>query len=422
MTSTEEEKSNIKLYPIYKMLSWDLLFYYSIIFIFLVQIKHISPADVLLGEAFYPFFKFILLVPFTAIIERIGKRKSLIIANSANVISILCYIIAQNFTYVLIGQFFAAVAFVIKGMAETNLLYDNLPRGEGRGAQFSEIDGKSTAWYYYIDAITSVASGFLYIINGYLPLVLCLVCCIISVILSVKFKETERMNTSAISGKDYIKNLRHSFKYILQSKRLRYLIIFGAIFSGFLSVLISLRSGVLEEIAMPEQYFGVIFAVLGIVSGISAKNESKFHNRLRNKTLTVLAVPVAISNILIGFAVLAKPPYELLVAFILVMYFIQFVARGPFYTLIKRYLNNFTTHTIRNKISASYNLIESIARTLIALLSSILLRFTTSSGTILVIGCIVTIVLVILLDKMKTRVGLKPEEYSKAEIEFTELK
>ena len=98
MESTEEEKSNIKLYPIYKMLSWDLLFYYSIIFIFLVQIKHISPADVLLGEAFYPFFKFILLMPMTAFIEKIGKKRSLIIANSANAISILCYILAQNFT------------------------------------------------------------------------------------------------------------------------------------------------------------------------------------------------------------------------------------------------------------------------------------------------------------------------------------
>ena len=90
--------------------------------------------------------------------------------------------------------------------------------------------------------------------------------------------------------------------------------------------------------------------------------------------------------------------------------------------LISRYLNNFTTHTIRNKISSSYNLIESIARTLIALLASFLLRITTSSGTLLVLGCIITIAFVLLLDKMKTRVGLKPEQYKKEEIEFTEIK
>ena len=423
MESTEEEKSNIKLYPIYKMLSWDLLFYYSIIFIFLVQIKHISPADVLLGEAFYPFFKFILLMPMTALIEKIGKKRSLIIANSANAISILCYILAQNFTYVLIGQFFSAIAFVIKGVAETNMLYDNLPRGEGRGSQFSKIDGKATSWYYYIDAITSMASGFLYVINGYLPLILCFVFCLVSVYISFKFKETEKpKELENTNTREYIRNLRHSFKYILQSKRLRYLIIFGAIFSGFLSVLVSLRSGVLEQIKMPEQYFGVIFAVLGVVSGISAKNEGRFHNRLRNKTLAVLALPVAISCIVIGFAVAVNLPYGALIVVILIMYLVQFIARGPFYTLIRRYLNNFTTHTIRNKISSSYNLIESIARTLIALLSSFLLRITTSSGTLLVLGCIITIAFVLLLDRMRTRVGLKPEQYKKEEIEFTEIK
>ena len=52
---TKEER-NIKIYPAYKMLSWDLLFYYSINFIFLTQIKGISASNVLFAEACYPVF------------------------------------------------------------------------------------------------------------------------------------------------------------------------------------------------------------------------------------------------------------------------------------------------------------------------------------------------------------------------------
>lgn len=37
-------KANVRLYPTYKMFSWDLLFYYAIAFIFLVQEKGFSPA------------------------------------------------------------------------------------------------------------------------------------------------------------------------------------------------------------------------------------------------------------------------------------------------------------------------------------------------------------------------------------------
>ena len=145
------------------MLSWDLLFYYSISFLFLTQVKQISAADVLLAEAFYPIFRSVLLMPLTALCTKIGKRKSLIIANMVNALSIFSYLIAQNLVYVFIGQLLSAIAFNMKGVTETNLLYDNLPKDEKRGLRFSKIDGNGTSWYYYIDGITAVISGFLYV-------------------------------------------------------------------------------------------------------------------------------------------------------------------------------------------------------------------------------------------------------------------
>ena len=422
MEITKEEK-NIHLYPVYKMLSWDLLFYYSINFLFLTQVKNISPADVLLAEAVYPIFKFTLLMPLTAMVTKIGKRKSLIIANLINALSILSYIVAQNFAYVIIGQFLSAIAFDIKGVAETNLLYDSLPRNEKRGQTFSKIDGKGTSWYYYADAVTTLASGFLFVINGYIPFILCFIFCIVSAIMSFKFNDIKKDNAEEnVSLKKYIKDLRHSFKYMLQSNRLRYLILLGGTFWGFLTALVSLRTGILKEIGVSEEYIGVIFAVLGIISGITAKNQNKIHNLCRNKTLTYLTVPATLSCIFIGFFVMGNFKFEVTLTLILIMFLIQFIAKGPFSTLIRRYLNNFTTSSIRNKITSSYNLVESIVRAAISLLASILLRTVNSSNTILIIGCVVTIIIVLLLDAMRGKVGLKPEEYSKKEIEFLEIK
>ena len=47
----QNRKVNARLYPIYKMISWDLLFYYSIIYLFLTQAKGFSASQVLLAEA-----------------------------------------------------------------------------------------------------------------------------------------------------------------------------------------------------------------------------------------------------------------------------------------------------------------------------------------------------------------------------------
>lgn len=421
MENTKENK-NIRIFPIYKAISWDLLFFYTILFLFLTQVKGISAADVLLAESTYPIFKFIFLMPLTILIEKIGKRKSLIFANAVNAISVIFFMISTNLWYVILAQFFSAIAFVIKGVAETNMLYDSLPKDEKRGSKFSKIDGKGGAWYYYLDAISSVIAGFLYIVNPYIPLVLSLIVCIISIVLSYLFTETEKNEKTKISVRNYIKDLKSSFRYMLQSKRLKFLLVFGAVFAGLLGVLVSLRSGTLEELGVPEQYFGVIFAGLGLLSGITSKNQHRFHNHFHNKTLTVISIPATISCILVGFTVALKLPYTMTLVILIILFAVQFMAKGPFYTLIKRYLNNFTTSTLRNKISSCYNLMESLSRSIISLFASFLLKYTTSAGTMCIIGCVVTITLVLLLDKMRTKVGLKPEEYPKKEIEFLEIK
>lgn len=70
-----DRKDNARLYPIYKMFSWDLIFYYSIAFVFLVQVKHFSIAEVMLTDALYPIFKMIWQIPSLTIIDKIGKRE-----------------------------------------------------------------------------------------------------------------------------------------------------------------------------------------------------------------------------------------------------------------------------------------------------------------------------------------------------------
>ena len=224
------------------------------------------------------------------------------------------------------------------------MLYDSLKRNKRRGAIFSKIDGKATSLYYYIDGISAAISGFLFAINGYLPMIFCVITNIISIVLSVNFEEIDIIeNKEDIKTTKKLSNLRKSFKNIFRSSRLRNILFFGAIFSGILSVLVTLRSSLLSDIEVPPQYFGIIFALLGLVSGVSAKNQNRIHNKFRNKTLASLSLPVVISMIFLGLWCNVKLGYILTLIFVLIMFLIQYIAKGPFYTLIRRYMNNLTT-------------------------------------------------------------------------------
>lgn len=423
MENTKAKQKNVKLYPTYKMFSWDMLFYYAIIYLFFTQVKGISAAEVMLAESFYPIFKVLLLIPATILIDKIGKRRSLIIGNLFIALSTLTYIFATSYEMIVLGEFFSAVGYIIKGVCETNMLYDSLEKNEKRGMLFSKIDGRATSFYFYIDAFSSIVSGFLFAFNGYLPMIFCLITNLISIVMAMNFEEIDDApSNEKITLRKEVKELKKSLKGIFKSPRLRNLLLFGAIFAGILSTLITLRSSILSDIEVPAQYFGIIFAILGIISGIAAKNQHKIHKRFRNKTLAILSLPVVISCVILGLWCVAGFDKELTIIVVLMVFLIQYIAKGPFNTLIRQYLNNFTNTTLRTKISSSYNLLESLFRSMFSLFASFLLRYTSTANTLTVVGCIATVGIVLLLDNMREKVGLKPEEYKEKDMKILELK
>ena len=423
MDNAKDKQINVNLYTRYKTFSWDVLFYYAIIFLFFTQTKGINAADVLLAESFYPIFKMVFLIPATILINSIGKRKSLIIGNSFICIAIFVYIIAFDFAFVVLGELLSAIGFIIKGICESNILYDSLEKDEKRGSIFAKIEGKGTSYYYYVDAISSVIAGFLFSINGYIPMILCLIMTIISVYLSTKFKDIdEKQKITKHQVVKECKDLWNSFKLFNKSPRLKNLIFFGALVSAIILSITMLRSSIMQDIGIPAEYFGIIFAVLGLISGISAKNEYRFHKKFKNKTLASLAIPIVFSCMLLGLICNLNISYEVNVITVLVVFLVQYIARGPFYPLIKRYLNNFTTARKNKKISSSFNLLENILRFLITFLASNLLRVTTTANTFIILGCILGVIIVLMLDNMRKKVGLKPEQYSERDIKIVELK
>ena len=419
MEYTKAKQTNVNLYTRYKMLSWDFLFYYAIIFLFFTETKGISAADVLLAESFYPLFKLAFLIPATVLINSLGKRKSLIIGNSFLFFSIFTYIIGNNFVFIVIGELLSAIGMIIKGVCESNLLYDSLENNEKRGSIFAKIEGDGTSYYYYIDAIAAIISGFLFTINGYIPMFLCLFATILATYLSTKFKEIDEKKKIEFSlVKKECKELFNSFKLLGKSQRLKNLIFFGSLVSAIFLSITMLRSSIMQEIGIPSQYFGIIFAILGIISGISAKNENRFHKKFRNKTLANISLPLVFSCIFIGLICSFSNIHSLNVATVIIVFLVQYIAKGPFYPLIKRYLNNFTNSNVRTKISSAFNFLENLLRFLITFLASSMLRIMTTANTFIFLGCILGIIVVLMLDNMRKKVGLKPEQYSEKDIKI----
>ena len=83
-----------------------------------------------------------------------------------------------------------------------------------------------------------------------------------------------------------------------------------------------------------------------------------------------------------------------------------------------RYLGNFTDEKILPKIYSVNAISRNIFRMLIGFLGSYLLDITNTSHAAIITGIIFTIISILLISYMKTRLGLRPEEYDKNEIKM----
>ena len=423
MNNTEEiqnKKINARLYPIYKMLSWDLLFYYSIIFLYLVQAKNFSASQVMLGEAFFTASCFALQIPIGLLVDKIGKKRSLVIANICMCLFSFILLIIQNFNQLLIGYFIDAIGYVLKTVCETNILYDSLPIGKKRGNLYSEIDGIGASRYYVVDAITSLIAGYAFVLNPYLPIIFCFIANIISTILATRFRSIKLQNEQAEvkeGVREYFRQLGEAIRFTKKSKRIFCLLLYFGLVSGLIYNLTTFRSSVLEGISIPEHYFGIIFAISQMVAAICAKAQIFIHKRFRNKTLAVLGIPLTISCIIIGFLAMIGTSTTFKVIIVL-LFVSQGAIKGAYNVLIYRYLNNFTNRKIRTKLATIRNMFYNISSILISLFGAMLLNYTDSANTIIIVGCMMTILIILLLDYMRGKVGLKPEQYKKEDLKY----
>lgn len=415
-------KRNMKLFPIYKTLSWDYIFFYTTNFLFLTQCKHIHPADVVLIDSFYALFGIIMQVPATFVIEYLGRKRSMIFANFLNCIYMLVVMFSTNLFNLITAELLSSLAFGIKESVDPALLNESIPPSRYKSKIFAKISQKGMANYYIINAIATILAGFFYDINPYIPITLSFTITILVTIISTRFIEPQAENKKhKVQEFNQIKEIKDAFKFILKSERLKALILFSAISGGIISLMATYEVSLLEDFDMPAKYLCIIFAILGMISGILANKQEAFHEKYRNKSLCTLFGIIGGTILIAGICGIIAKQYSIFILAMVITYMIRYSCQGIYYPLTERYLRNFSNEKIDTKIFTAKNFLKSILSAVIGIIGSFLLDRINISYCMLIIGTLTIILTILMSQYMKKRVGLKPQEYSKEELQFDEL-
>lgn len=420
MAVTEDikaRKQNLKLYPKYLMLGYDLLFYYGIRVMFLINDKGITDSQILLAATVYAISMIVMQVPATLLTSKIGYKNTAIAGNILNIIFGILLITFNGFGGLALVQFISGTAFALKYVSESNLLSSSIPQAPTyqRNEIFSRLDKKGFSRYCIFSAISTIIAGFLYNINPYIPIFLSLLCTIAATAISFNFNDIQE-EESKESFKDYIKDLKKGYKFITKSKRLRALLIMTGAIWGIIVLLDSYQLTLLQNIGATSVQIGFIFAMFELTRGLFSNTAKDFNKKFKNKSLTNILLTFATCFILAGIIAMTQLPFYTKLVVIVIILLIMGAANAIDQILAKKYVNNFASTKILPAIYSAKSICDNLFRTIVTLLGSAIVGIYNIDIAMIVMGIFILILTLGLTVYSKDKLGLKPKEYTQKDI------
>ena len=412
----EISKGNMKLYPYYIMFAYDLLFFYGIKVMFFSEVKGISDSQILLSTSLYAVFFVLMQFPASIIVSKIGKKNTMVLGNIINLFSIMMFMILKTFNGLVVAELVSAVAFSMKNIAESNLLTISIPKGNDSNEIFTNIDKKGMAKFYVLSAISTILSGWLYRINPYLPMIFCLISAFIATMMSFNFGDLEVEKANDISLKEYVNELKKGYKFTINSKRLRALLIAVGVICGIISVIETYQLVLLQDIGVSSVEVTLIYALYEISKAVFSLKATSFNKKFKNRSITNILGMFSFCLIFCGIVALLTIPLGIKIALIVILILTMGAMNGTSQILSKKYLNSFTNEKILTCIYSAKGVTDNIFRTVITGVGSLILSITEINIASVVVGLILIILTFIISMYMENKVGLSPDEYTQKDI------
>ena len=216
-------KFSNKIYPIFYGLSSDLIFFIAINTLFLTSVKGLTSSEINFITTIGVLVALVFYLLSHKIINKIGNIYSIRLGTLLLLFSAILFTVSTNLIFFVLAEIFYEVGFVFKCVDQVvlnnNLIYQN------KENDFIKIKIKATTIYSIATLIVTLIVGFLFNINPYLPMFICILICINNFIMAHFIYEADFNN---IESELKEKN-KFSFNKIMIITILVYGFIYGTI-------------------------------------------------------------------------------------------------------------------------------------------------------------------------------------------------
>lgn len=286
--------SSIKIIPWFQGISNDLMFYIAINTLFLTTIKNLTASQISFFTTISCLCYILLQKPFLEITKKIGNIKSVRIGTSILLLSSIIITVGKSYYILMLGQVLYTISFLFKTM--DNVILKNNLEYLDKNDEYIKYKNKSSIIYSTVTMIIALFAGYLFKINYYLPMYLCIAICVLNVIISFRLTEEKPEESSKKT-----KNNKISFSKIIFLIMISYAIFYATIQTGQANSKLFIQYELEKhfDIGLTAMYFSYILVASRLSRILGNIIFKKIYHKVKDKTGYGLAILCGIAFFLI---------------------------------------------------------------------------------------------------------------------------
>ena len=285
-------EDNINKMYLLKAVKWFMILMPIIVLFFE---KHgLSLTQIMILQATYSFTVALFEIPSGFFADIYGRRLSLFFGSILTFLGYLIFSFYSGFNEFFIAEIFLGIGGSLISGADSALIYDTLLELK-KDEDYTKIEGKNYGIGNVSEGLAGVLGGFLAVSSLELPVYIQTFVLFFSIPLSYSLVEPKSSYKLAKSFKSILLVVKETF---FQKNRLKWYILYSSAMGiGTLSIAWFVQP-FLMEIDTPLIYYGIIWATLNIITGITSYYSYIFD---KGKVLIYISLSMLISFILLGF-------------------------------------------------------------------------------------------------------------------------
>ena len=308
-------ENNIRIYPWFRVAS-DGLAWIPVFFLYMSQSLPLE--QVIQLSAIYYLSVFLLEVPSGYFSDRMGRRKTLLLAAASLIMSYSCFIVGDNFWWFSAGQFFRAAGIAMQSGTDTAFHYDSL-KALGRETEYQQREARAEQLGLTMLAIATFSGGTLGLIDLRLAYGFSMISAIGMALLVWRFVEPAHSTNQTDIPQSFVNVVFSCFKR-LRNPLLGWIFLVTIVlyamahivFEFYQPYLTLLQLPILDASSYAPLLSGIVISISMFGGAIGAKLSTQWHSRLGLVGLMALAMIIQL-GIVAAMAVAISPIVALLI-------------------------------------------------------------------------------------------------------------